>query len=167
MKLITEADEALWIEHMLTPCEEVKTFTDDLSDKLLKMRQILNKYQGLGLAANQVGLTERMCLVRETPHEVPIYMINPVVFAYDSYDTEMRAESCLSLPGRHFLIRRPVSILVAYKSALNKDNVLWANGLLARVILHELDHLDGITLIERVNLGPNVLDTAFVIGEEE
>lgn len=165
MRLITTADEELWREHMLVPCDPVTTFTSDLAEDLVEMRKILDKERGLGLAANQVGLTHRICLVRDHPNDVPIYMVNPMAFSYETDETEMGVESCLSIPGRHFLIRRPKSILVSYQSALGKDNIMWASGLLARVVLHELDHLDGITLIERVELGANKLDTAFIIGE--
>lgn len=166
MRIITTEDEELWREYMLVPCDTVKEFTKEIADNLVAMRRILDKEKGLGLAANQVGLTHRICLVRDNPNDTPIYMVNPIAFAYETEDTEMGVEACLSIPGQHFLIRRHKQILVVYQSARGKDNLILASGLLARVILHEIDHLDGITLLERVNLGANKLGTEFLLGDE-
>jgi len=118
----------------------VKEINANIITLLDDMRETLAERNGVGLAAPQVGVLRRIAIV---DHEEQFYeMINPVII--ESEGTQSCDEACLSVPGYHGDIDRPMSITV---EALNRDGesfTVTAEEYLASVFCHELDHLDGI-----------------------
>lgn len=113
---------------------------DDLKDTL-------HHVGGLGLAAPQVGILKRICIVE---YEGELYeMINPTV-AYVSQETLVDEEGCLSVFGYRGLVRRPAKVKIAYTDREGKNREVSAEGYKARCFLHELDHLDGILFVDKM-----------------
>lgn len=105
---------------------------------------------GIGLAAPQVGVSKRIFVVDTKAIGEKLAMINPRIVSMSRKDLEPYTEGCLSLPGIEAEILRPRKIMVEYLDPEGKERKLTAEGLLARVIQHENDHLDGILLVDRV-----------------
>ena len=132
-------------------CHEVKDFNPRLHTLLDDMRQTLAESNGVGLAAPQVGVLRRAVIVLETnvPDEKDEYMIeliNPVITMREG--EQCGREGCLSLPGRQAVVTRPRKVTVQYQ---NRDGVhceKTVEGLFARAVCHELDHLDGKLYID-------------------
>lgn len=117
---------------------------------------------GIGLAAEQVGRREAICVV-DVPVEfdldpqgqrlnpgvpMPLVLINPEI-TESSQEEDVYDEGCLSFPGISLPIRRPVSVSVRYTDLKGERNEVALNGLLARAVQHEMDHLDGVLIIDR------------------
>jgi len=113
---------------------------------LKRMYAVMQVAGGVGLAAPQIGVPLRVAVI--DIGEGPIYMINPVITWYSEEKCEFE-EGCLSFPGVAINILRPERVRVAYVDDKGNRNVLEADGLLARAIQHEIDHLDGILIIDR------------------
>jgi peptide deformylase len=108
---------------------------------------------GIGLAANQVGISQRLCVLdlslRESNKIPLIVLINPVVFQKDGLaDAE---EGCLSIPGYMTSIKRAEKVLVKGLNREGKPIEIEGDGLLARALQHEIDHLDGFLFIDRMS----------------
>ncbi|MCX6765885.1 MAG: peptide deformylase [Candidatus Moranbacteria bacterium] len=111
-----------------------------------RMIEAMKKGNGLGLAAPQVGKSLRLCIVGE---EKKVYvLINPSIKSCSRKKVFME-EGCLSFPGKFFLISRPEAVKVRYLDETGKKAKIKAQGLLARTLQHEIDHLDGILVIDR------------------
>ena len=124
--------------------KEVYTLVDDMIETMLKE-------DGLGLAANQVGALSRIIVINTTSNEdkpEPIAMINPVILNQEG--STIAEEGCLSFPELYLKINRPERIRVHAKNLYNEDLVYETNGIMARAILHEIDHLNGILFIDNV-----------------
>jgi peptide deformylase len=124
--------------------DEVRRLVEDMFDTMYAE-------EGVGLAAPQVGVPLRVIVVdpRE-PDVVPFALVNPRIIA-SSDEVERAEEGCLSIPGLKEIVERSVSVRV---DALNRDGepvVVEADGLLARILQHEIDHIDGILFIDRVS----------------
>ena len=120
--------------------------TDRIKELLEDMVETMEDANGIGLAAPQVGILRRAVVV--DIGEGPIKMINPEILETDG--EEIDVEGCLSVPGRSGTVSRPVSVKVSYLDVEGKENILNAEGLMARAICHEVDHLDGILYIDRM-----------------
>ena len=142
---------------------EVKTFGDpvlktragrvkEFDDALLRLTEdmlvTMHEREGVGLAANQVGRLRRVLVAAIEEDEYVI--VNPVIEA-SSDETEVLAEGCLSIPGIHVEVERPVAVTVSGQDASGEDLRLEAEGLLARVFQHEVDHLDGVLILDRTD----------------
>ena len=115
------------------------------------MSQIMLKHRGLGLAAPQAGLNKRMIILNdlELKGVKDSVLINPKLHPTFMDDSVIIGEEgCLSVPGIYALIERKTDICVKYKTVRGLERSMIANGLLARVIQHELDHLDGKLFID-------------------
>ena len=131
--------------------ERVKSCSDDLDRP--EMSRILKEnmlhYEGIGLSANQIGISERvfiMMLNIET--EETITCFNPrIIKRYD--DNVWCEEGCLSFPDEIINVERPDRIIVKYEDEDRKDHKIKLSGMAARVFLHEFDHLEGIVFTER------------------
>lgn len=111
-----------------------------------EMIQVMKKENGVGLAASQVGLSVRLCLVQE---EDRIHiMINPQITA-KSTKKIMMEEGCLSFPDTFYPITRPENVKVRFLDEMGLEKKLKAGGILARAVQHEIDHLDGVLIIDR------------------
>ena len=117
-----------------------QTFLDDL---IVAMKQA----DGIGIAAPQVGRSERIFIVSTA--DGPLVMINPMVF-WRALTSSVDEEGCLSIPDVYGLVKRATSLYIRYYDRAGKPLRLRARGLLARVILHELDHINGILFIDKM-----------------
>lgn len=129
-------------------CAEVTTI-DEKSVKLVKdLVETLYHVSGLGLAANQVGVVERLFVY--DVGEGPVACFNPEV-AYVSEEVEEEEEGCLSLPNLQIPISRPSVVELEFTDLKGKRQRVRGEGLLARLFMHETDHLDGSLLLDRAS----------------
>lgn len=131
------------------PCRDVEKMTPRLSELIEDMIETMHDADGVGLAAPQVGVLRKIAVVDVSENgDEPIVLINPVLVESDGEQTGM--EGCLSLPGKAGNVTRANHVIV---KALNRDmeEVRYeGEELLARAMLHEMDHLDGHMFTERV-----------------
>jgi peptide deformylase len=118
----------------------------EIQELLPKMIKTMHKENGVGLAAPQIGVSLRLA-VAEVDHIV-YYLINPEITSL-SQEKIISEEGCLSLPGEYFPIVRSETVTVRYLNEKGLPKKLRAIGFLATVIQHEVDHLDGILIINR------------------
>jgi peptide deformylase len=111
-----------------------------------EMKKTLKVAQGLGLAGPQVGVSKRIALINY--NDAVSVLINPTIEPFNDV-TSSSTESCLSIPGKSFNVVRHKSIVVNSYDEEGHHSKKVVSGLLATIIQHEVDHLDGITLIER------------------
>ncbi len=138
-------------------CKEVVEFNKRLSDLLDDMQETMMKANGLGLAAPQVGMLKRVCIVLdqyidEEDNEVDevIELINPEVLQTEG---EVHIfEGCLSFPGRNGAIKRPQYVKVKAQDRNGDFFTLEAEDILARAVLHEIDHLNGVTILDHTKV---------------
>ena len=133
--------------------KSVSEITDEVVALAIAMHETMLNAEGIGLAANQVGEDRRMLVVNVRDEEEPkptiLTMINPVIEAV-SEEEILSEEGCLSLPDIRADVVRPEAIEVRYLDTDMKEHLLEAEGLLARVIQHEVDHLDGIYFFDHL-----------------
>jgi peptide deformylase len=131
--------------------EDVDT-GDDAIDALIKdMFEAMKEEDGVGLAAPQIGVSRRIIVVSiEEKNFNRLALINPVI-EYLSQDTDVVEEGCLSLPGVHADVRRPVEAVVRGITKSGRQVEISARNLLARVLQHEIDHLNGVLFIDRLS----------------
>ncbi|MEM7771460.1 MAG: peptide deformylase [Cyanobacteria bacterium P01_A01_bin.37] len=134
------------------PCKRVTKIDNDIRQFAREMLQTMYTEDGIGLAAPQVGINKQMLVVDDDPENaanLPRILINPVI---KKYSTELcvAQEGCLSIPKVFLDVTRPMVIEVAYKDENGRPQKLVADGLLSRVIQHEMDHLNGIMFVDRV-----------------
>ena len=131
-----------------TRASRVKEFDEVLAKLAEEMLVTMREREGVGLAANQVGRLKRI-LVAATEDDEYV-LVNPVIEA-SSEETETLAEGCLSIPGIQVEVERPVAVTVSGQDAAGEDLRIEAEGLLARIIQHEVDHLDGVLILDRTD----------------
>jgi peptide deformylase len=131
-----------------TKARPVERFDDALRAEVERMGRLMHDSIGIGLAATQVGVAHRLFVYRVEPDSPVQAIINPVI-EWSSKDEEWMEEGCLSLPGVHVEVERPVHIRVRAQDARGEEIVVEASGLEARVIQHETDHLDGVLILDR------------------
>lgn len=136
--------------------KEKATLVDNIDGTLQRliddMSETMYAFKGIGLAANQVGVLKRLCVVDTSIREekIPlIVLINPVIIAREG--REEAEEGCLSLPGCLQTIKRSAKVIVRALNREGKPVEIEATGLLARVFQHEIDHLDGLLIIDRIS----------------
>lgn len=127
---------------------EVEAFDGGLLAEIDRMGLLMDDAVGVGLAANQVGLLRRFFVYRVDEDGPVEALVNPVI-AWSSEQQETFEEGCLSLPGVVVEVTRPAGIRVTALDRFGKPVEIEADGLEARVIQHELDHLDGVLIIDR------------------
>src|SRR3954449_6316322 len=128
----------------------VDRFDDSLRTQVSRMGAIMNDALGVGLAAPQVGVSQRL-LVYRVGHEAPlIALVNPEI-EWSSDDEEPAEEGCLSIPGIGVDVDRPIHVRVRARDEFGEDRMVEASGLEARVIQHEMDHLDGVLILDRTS----------------
>jgi peptide deformylase len=141
LKIITYPNKNLRIKAKKVTNPESSNIQLLISEMMICMRE----NNGLGLAATQIGQPIRLCVIED---EGKTYaMINPKItsFSKELIDIE---EGCLSFPGKFFHIKRPERVKARYLNEKGEKVKIKADGLLARAIQHETDHLDGILLID-------------------
>ena len=128
-------------------CREVTELTPRLKDLIDDMFETMYESRGVGLAAPQVGILRRIVVI--DIGDDPIVMINPRIVSTEGEQTD--DEGCLSVPGKAGKVTRPMKVTAEALDRDMKPFTLEAEGLLARAVCHETDHLDGIlytTLVE-------------------
>jgi peptide deformylase len=133
-----------------TKARPVDRFDGPLRDEVQRMRVVMNDALGIGLAAPQVGISHRLLVYRVEPDSPIVALVNPEI-EWSSRDEEIAEEGCLSLPTVHVDVERPVGVLVYAKDEHGEDVIVEASGLEARVIQHEIDHLDGVLILDRTS----------------
>ena len=146
-------------------CEPVKDINDEVKKLLDDMLKTMYKAPGIGLAAPQIGISKRLIVMdvsprpnlkryqeesKEKKEEIkpnPIQMINPEI-TWVSKEKDTDEEGCLSIPGVMANVTRPSSCKVKYLNKNGESKELHANGLLARCIQHESDHIEGVLFID-------------------
>lgn len=131
-----------------TKARPVERFDDELRDEVARMAVLMHDALGIGLAAPQVGISHRVLVYRVEPDSPTVALVNPKV-EWSSREEEISEEGCLSLPLVHVDVERPVAVLVRAQDEHGAELVVEATGLEARVIQHEIDHLDGILILDR------------------
>ena len=136
-----------------TRCEEITDFAPDLEALGKDMVQTMYAAPGVGLAANQIGLTTRLMVIDITVGEDAsqlIIMANPVMLEMEGEQRE--EEGCLSVPGHAGVVQRPAWVEVRGQDLKGNEITMEGSGLLARAFCHEIDHLDGKLFIERLGV---------------
>ena len=128
----------------------VDRFDESLRRQVSRMAGIMNDALGVGLAAPQLGISQRLLVYRVGPDAPVIALANPEV-EWESADREAGEEGCLSIPGVTVDVERPVHLRVRALDEEGEQRVVEASGLEARVIRHEMDHLDGVLILERTS----------------
>ena len=133
-----------------TRARPVEVFDTALADEVRRMGELMDDALGIGLAATQLGVMHRL-LVYRVEQDAPLgVLVNPVIeWRGDEVDT--LEEGCLSLPGVGVEVERPVHIRVRALDEQGAPLLLEASGLEARVIQHEVDHLDGVLILDRTS----------------
>ena len=145
-------------ERLTTVCKPcVESDLETIKQAHRPMMHIMKHYGGIGLAANQIGLDKRFLLLatRTTaPHSIQfedtVMLINPIITEF-SEETKLEAEGCLSLPLLLEPVERSVQITIAFKDENWKDITAVFYGLEARCVQHEIEHLDGKLLLDRLS----------------
>ena len=133
-----------------TSTRTVERWDDALRVEINQMSALMGDALGVGLAAPQVGILHRL-LVYRVQHEAPVaVLINPEV-EWAGKETEEMEEGCLSLPAVDVDVERPVHVRVRALDGQGEPIVVEASGLEARVIQHEVDHLDGVLILDRTS----------------
>lgn len=127
--------------------EEVEDFDDDLRRLVERMQALMTDANGIGLAGNQAGVLRRLFVFRVDDEE-PRAAVNPVIVER-SDEVAADDEGCLSLQGVLVPVERPVAVTLEAQDVDGAPYRLELEGLSARVVQHELDHLDGVLILER------------------
>jgi peptide deformylase len=128
----------------------VDRFDDSLRQQASRMAGIMNDALGVGLAAPQLGISQRLLVYRVGPDAPVIVLANPEV-EWRSGEVEAGEEGCLSIPGVTVEVERPLHVRVRARDEEGDARTVEASGLEARVIQHEIDHLDGVLILERTS----------------
>ena len=128
----------------------IERFDDALREEVRRMGQVMNDALGIGLAATQVGVMHRVLVYRVESEAAVAALVNPVL-EWASDEREPMEEGCLSLPGVLVEVDRPVHVRVRAQDERGEGIVVEASGLEARVIQHEMDHLDGVLILDRTS----------------
>jgi peptide deformylase len=128
----------------------VERFDDALREEVRQMGALMADALGIGLAAPQVGIPHRLLVYRIASEGPPAALVNPKI-EWSSRDKETAEEGCLSLPGVHVDVERPVHVRVSASDEHGDGVLVEASGLEARVIQHEIDHLDGVLILDRTS----------------
>ena len=128
----------------------VDRFDDSLRSQAARMAGIMGDALGVGLAAPQLGVSQRLLVYRVGPDAPVIVLANPEV-EWKSKDSEVLDEGCLSIPGITVDVERPVHVRVRAVDEQGEDRIVEASGLEARVIQHEMDHRDGVLILDRTS----------------
>ncbi len=128
----------------------VERFDDDLRAEIERMGELMHDALGIGLAATQLGVLHRVLVYRAYIDDPLRALVNPEL-VWSSDELESAEEGCLSLPGVHVEVERPARVRVRAQDPNGDPIEIEAEELEARVIQHEIDHLDGILILDRIS----------------
>lgn len=146
-KILKFPDQDLRIKAKLVETfdEELKTLTDD-------MFETMHSVNGIGLAATQIGVAKQVAVIDISPEKnEPLVIVNPAIQILDPTKTEDYDEGCLSVPGFFEKISRPSDIKLTYQDLNGKKQEIKPEGLLTKVVQHELDHLNGRLFVDHIS----------------
>jgi peptide deformylase len=140
-----------WGDPVLTSkSRKVDTFDDGLREEVHQMGALMSDALGIGLAANQVGILHRVLVYRVEPDSPIQALVNPEL-EWSGKEKEYADEGCLSLMGVLVEVERPLYVRVRAQNLSGEEILVEASGLEARVIQHEMDHLDGVLILDRTS----------------
>jgi peptide deformylase len=128
----------------------VDRFDAALEDEIERMGELMHDALGVGLAATQLGVLHRVLVYRAYTDDPLTVLVNPVI-EWRSDELEVAEEGCLSLPGVHVEVERPARVRARARDAHGEEIVVEVEGLEARIIQHEVDHLDGVLILDRIS----------------
>jgi peptide deformylase len=128
----------------------VDRFDDTLVQQVQRMAGIMSDAIGVGLAAPQLGISQRLLVYRIGSDAPLITLVNPEI-EWHGEGVETLEEGCLSIPSVAVDVERPIHVRVRAKDERGEDRLVEASGLEARVIQHEMDHLDGVLMLDRAS----------------
>jgi peptide deformylase len=131
-----------------TRAAPVEGFDGSLAHLAEEMLATMREHEGVGLAANQVGRLKRILVAAVEDEE--FVLVNPVV-EEAAETTEQALEGCLSIPGIQVEVERPAAVTISGQNASGAPLRIEASGLLARIFQHEIDHLDGVLILDRTD----------------
>ncbi len=140
------------------PAKRISKVDASIRELVKKMLHSMYSAKGIGLAAPQVGIQKQVLVIDldiETPTTPPIILINPEITEF-SASVNAYEEGCLSIPGVYLDVVRPSSVKVNYRDEMGRPKKLNTDGLLARCIQHEMDHLNGVLFVDRVTNEDNL-----------
>ncbi len=132
--------------------KRINKVDNELRQTIREMLQTMYSSDGIGLAAPQVGIHKQLIVIDcelENPAAPALVLINPEFKSYSPYLCKDQ-EGCLSIPGVYMDIERPEQVEISYKDEHGRPRTLQADGLLARVIQHEMDHLHGVLFVDHI-----------------
>ena len=127
---------------------EVEVIDDKIREILDDMVETMHKFNGVGLAAPQIGLLKRLVVIDLYDDKGPIKLVNPVILK-ESGEQEVD-EGCLSFPNKFAKIIRPEKVTCEALNENGEKITIKAEGLLAQAISHEVDHLEGILFVDKI-----------------
>jgi peptide deformylase len=132
-------------------CKSIETINDEMVTLCNDMVETMRLAQGAGLAANQVGVSIRLIVLdpRTKKNDKSIILINPVITEQDS--EEITEEGCLSLPKFYEFVKRAKRVFVTGINVKGEPFEMECDGFMARAVQHELDHLNGVLLIDHLS----------------
>ncbi|MCS7177231.1 MAG: peptide deformylase [Candidatus Kapabacteria bacterium] len=134
--------------------EPIADITPEVRRLAQDMLETMYNAHGIGLAANQVGVARQLIVVdigKDEGMKEPLVLLNPTIEATSEETSEME-EGCLSLPELRDAVIRPAAVQVRYIDLQGREHRITADGLLARVLQHEMDHLNGVYFVDRLSL---------------
>ena len=126
--------------------KRVASVDDSVRNICISMIDTMNANNGVGLAGNQVGILKRIIVIKDD--EDTKVMINPEIVEFSETVCDMN-EGCLSIPDTFLDIKRPETVKVKYRDIKGKPHFETYSGLTSRIIQHEIDHLDGIVMVNK------------------
>ena len=139
-------------ETLRTPANRIVKVDDSIRKLAKDMLITMYSAKGIGLAAPQVGVQKRIIVIDlnfEDPHTPPNIFINPEIIS-SSASLDTYEEGCLSIPGVYLNVVRPSSIKFSYRDEMGRPKKMNAEGLMARCVQHEIDHLNGVLFVDKV-----------------
>ncbi|MFL5824329.1 MAG: peptide deformylase [Solirubrobacteraceae bacterium] len=133
-----------------TRARPVQRFDEELAVEVEHMGRLMGDALGVGLAATQVGVLHRLLVYRVGPEGPIAALVNPEI-EWKGRETEILEEGCLSLPRVLLDVERPIHVRVRGQDEEGSPLMIEASGLEARVIQHEIDHLDGVLILDRAS----------------
>jgi peptide deformylase len=133
-----------------TRAAPVEKFDDALAAEIARMTSLMEDALGVGLAATQLGVMHRVLVYRAGPDAPFVAVVNPEL-EWASTEQETAEEACLSIPGVALDVERPLHVRISARDELGKPILIEASGLDARVVQHEMDHLDGVLILDRAD----------------
>mgnify|MGYP000620538525 FL=1 len=139
----TEGDEIL-----RKKSKKVEVIDEKITELIQDMIETLHKYDGVGLAAVQVGILKQILIIQEAEDAPILVIINPEIISQSG--TQVVEEGCLSFPNKFAKIERPEKIKVRALNEKGKKIEITGKGLLAQALSHEIDHLNGDVFIDKI-----------------